>query len=190
MTTWSEDEYFALGKTPTRVELIDGSLLVSPAFSRQHQHIALRLTIGLDAAARSGLLALKSINLRLSPGRILQPEVVVADTDDEGMCVEAAEAKLVVDVVSPGADRLLTPQLYATARIGWYLRVEQPRDSVELHLQRLAGDHYVPHAVARPGQELASEEPFPFRLEAASLLPRRRGATREGRHPSADLRER
>jgi hypothetical protein len=65
--------------------------------------------------------------------------------------------------------------LYAAAGIGWYLRVEQPDDSVELHLHRLEGDHYVAYAVAEPGQALASEDPFPFRLEAASLLrsPRR-----------------
>jgi hypothetical protein len=44
---------------------------------------------------------------------------------------------------------------------------------VELHLQRLDGDHYVPCAVAVPGQELASERPFPFRIEVASLVPQR-----------------
>jgi hypothetical protein len=53
--------------------------------------------------------------------------------------------------------------------------VEQPQDSVELHLQKLDGDHYVPHSVAGPGQALAAEEPFPFRIELSSLLQRRRG---------------
>ncbi|GID97975.1 hypothetical protein Adi01nite_73870 [Amorphoplanes digitatis] len=60
------------------------------------------------------------------------------------------------------------------AGIDWYLRVEQPHDSVELHLERLTGDHYVPVVVASPGQALVSEEPFPFELEIASLLRRRR----------------
>jgi Uma2 family endonuclease len=175
---WSEDEYFALGETANRIELIDGSLWVGPAPSKRHQHIAFLLAMGLYAAAeQAGLLVLQDVNLRLAGGRILQPDIVVADTDDAGTTVEAAEAKLVVEVVSPGnagTDRLLKPQLYAAAGIGWYLRVEQPQDSVELHLERLAGDHYIPALVASPGQALVSEEPFPFELEIGSLLHRRR----------------
>lgn len=174
---WSEDEYFALGDTPNRIELIDGSLWASPAPSKRHQHIAFLLAMGLyGAAERAGLLVLQDVNLRLATGRIVQPDIVVADTDDVGTTVEAAEAKLVAEVVSPGnagTDRLLKPQLYAAAGIGWYLRVEQPEGSVEMHLQQLAGDHYVPSAVVSAGQTLSSREPFPFELEVASLLRRR-----------------
>jgi Uma2 family endonuclease len=175
---WSEEEYFALGETANRIELIDGSLWVSPAPSKRHQHIVFLLAKGLyDAAERAGLLVLQDVNLRLAGGRILQPDIVVADTDDIGSTVEAAEAQLVVEVVSPsnaGTDRLLKPQLYAAAGIEWYLRVEQPHDSVELHLQRLTDGRYLPTAIASPGQALASEQPFPFELEIASLLRRRR----------------
>jgi Uma2 family endonuclease len=134
--------------------------------------------MGLYAPAeQAGLLVLQDVNLRLASGRIVQPDIVVADTDDIGNTVEGTEVKLIAEVVSPsnaGTDRLLKPQLYAAAGIGWYLRVEQPQDSVELHLQRPAGDHYVPCVVASPGQALVSEEPFPFRVDMAALLDRRR----------------
>jgi Uma2 family endonuclease len=177
---WSEDEYFALGVTVSRVELVDGSLWVSPAPSKRHQRIVFLLVKALDAAAEQcGLLALNDVNLRLASGRVLEPDLVVADTDEVGNTVEAGEAKMVVEVVSPsnaGTDRLLKPQLYAEAGIGWYLRVEQPPESVELHLHELRGKSYVPVSVTGPGGTLASDEPFPFRIDVASLLPRpRRG---------------
>ncbi|BEL09313.1 Uma2 family endonuclease [Actinoplanes sichuanensis] len=176
---WNEEEYFGLGETSNRIELIDGSLWVSPAPSKRHQRIAFLLARDLYAAADEvGWLVLQDVNLRLATGRIVQPDVVVADTDDLGTTVEAVEAKLVVEVVSPsdaGTDRLLKTQLYAAAGIDWHLRVEQPGDSVELHLQRLVGDRYVPVAGAQPGQELISAEPFPFTLDVTPLLGRRRG---------------
>jgi Uma2 family endonuclease len=176
---WTEEEFFALGETPNRIELIDGSLWVSPAPSKRHQHIAYLLTVGLyTSAEQAGLLVLQDVNLRLAGGRIVQPDIVVADTDDLGTTVEAAEARLVVEVVSPsnaGTDRLLKPQLYAAAGIGWYLRVEQPEDSVELHLHRLADGCYGRAEVAGPGQRLTSGEPFPFAVDVSSLLRGRRG---------------
>jgi Uma2 family endonuclease len=103
-TTW--DEFFALGETLNRVELVDGSRWVSPAPSKRHQHIAFLLAMGLyGATEQAGLLVLQDVNLRLAGGRILQPDLLVADTDDVGTTVEAVETKLVVEVVSPSKRR-------------------------------------------------------------------------------------
>jgi len=168
---WSEAEYLALGETTSRIELIDGSLLVSPAPSMPHQHLSFVFGLALyPAAAKVGLLFLEAINVRLATGRIVIPDFVVADTDGQGEILEAAQVALIAEVVSPGNasnDRVSKMNFYADAGIGWYLLVEQK--PLMLRLLRLDGDHYIQHAAVGAGEVLEAEEPFPFRIETASL---------------------
>jgi Uma2 family endonuclease len=173
---WTEEEYLALGETPERVELFDGSLYVTPAPTPRHQNISGELLVALRPAARAaGLHVLEAVNVRLKHGRIPIPDLVItSDIDFDELVIDAVAVKLVCEIISPSnasADRVLKMQFYAAAGIPWYLLVEQ--DTGALHLHRLSGAHYVEHSVTKPGAVLRLTEPVTADIDPERLLPRR-----------------
>ncbi|MFI5910582.1 Uma2 family endonuclease [Dactylosporangium sp. NPDC051541] len=173
---WNEEMYFSLGETNERIELYDGYLFLSPAPRKRHQRILSRLWAAVDGpAAAAGLVAFTAVDVRLSTDQILIPDLVVADTGEEGFVIDAAEVRLVAEVVSPvnpGADRIVKLRMYAAAGITHCLLVEQEpeEDLVALRLFRLDGRYYVEHAFAEVGEVLQIREPFVCDLPADTLL--------------------
>jgi len=125
---WTEDDFLDLPEGLGRVELLDGALLMSPQPTGPHQRLARQLGHALDTAAPETLEVIEAINVRVRPGRILRPDVVVIDRPGLEETVYDAECVvLVVEVTSPsnaGADRITKPDAYARAGIPHYVRVD------------------------------------------------------------------
>lgn len=169
---WTEEEYLALGETSDRVELFDGSLFVSPAPTFRHQTIARRLANQLDqAAALAGLGVFEAVNIRLKPGRVAIPDVVIIRASDTDLLVgEAANVRLIAEITSPhnaATDRVLKMHYYAVAGIPWYLLVDP--EPTTLTLFRLDGDQYVTHGTAGPGEVLRLSEPVAVEIDPSAL---------------------
>src|SRR5690349_21786172 len=74
----TEPEFLAIGETPERIELFDGSLHVTPAPTPRHQRLSSRLLMMFTPAAeQAGLHVHEAVNVRLRPDRIPIPDLVV-----------------------------------------------------------------------------------------------------------------
>lgn len=170
---WTEEEYLALGETSDRVELFDGSLLVSPAPTPHHQDLSVRLAIALmPAAETAGLRVYLAVNVRLREGRIPIPDLVVVEPVDPSQAViDASAVRLVAEIVSASnaaTDRVLKMHYYAEAAIPLYLLVD-PTPEPRLRLFRLDGGQYALDAEARPGQRLHLTDPVTVTIDPSAL---------------------
>jgi Uma2 family endonuclease len=170
---WTEEEYLALGETVDRVELFDGSLVVSPAPTVKHQHLSFRLANALEPLARAAdLRVFLAINVRLRTGRIPIPDLVVTTPIDlKKLVVDATAVVLVCEITSPsnaGHDRVLKMHHYAEAGIEWYLLIDP--DTHVLNLYRLEGEQYREYATGKPGTPLRMDAPVAVELDLDALL--------------------
>jgi Uma2 family endonuclease len=168
---WTEEEFFALGETANRVELFDGSLYVRPAPTFRHQDLSRRLANALEPAAKlRGLAVYEAVNLRLRPGRVPIPDLVLTrPVDPDVLVVEAADVELVCEITSTDAvaDRVTKMHYYSVAGIPWYLLVDPEGPALQLH--RLDGNNHVEEAAAAPGTSLRFRAPIVMELDPASL---------------------
>ncbi|GAA1622587.1 Uma2 family endonuclease [Actinoplanes couchii] len=174
---WSEADYLALGETNHRIELLDGSLLVSPSPNDHHNEIMGNLRDSLRPAARAADLRAPLVpNIRLRAGLILIPDLAVKKGPTESFIGNATDVVLVCEVTSPSnsaMDRGHKMLAYAEAGIPWYLLVEPDFTdyaSVKLTLFRLDGDAYVEHGSAEQGETLTSDLPFTLEVSTEFLL--------------------
>jgi Uma2 family endonuclease len=158
-----------------RVELIDGSFVVSPTPLSTHQFCAKRLVRILDDAAPDGLEALEAFGVRTA-SQVPVPDVVVGDAKVILRGVVALlpeQTHLVAEIVSSHnrrRDYHDKPRIYAEAGIPTFLRIELSGVAApHVEVFRLSGGAYTLAAKASAGQTLELAEPFPVTFDPRQL---------------------
>lgn len=113
-----------------RIEIVDGSIIVSPSATPRHNRIARLLANALENAAPAPWQVTTDVDLRLAdvPLHNRRPDVLVFDGDPDKLPVRPHQVLLAVEIMSKGsvnADRLDKPAEYAMASIPHYWRIEQ-----------------------------------------------------------------
>ncbi|MDH2427762.1 Uma2 family endonuclease [Sphaerisporangium sp. TRM90804] len=178
---YTVEDWLALPETEERVELIDGSFVVSPAPATDHALCAQRLVRILLDAAPDDVEVVEAANVQVGEEGFI-PDVVVgrAEPIARGSVVLGADDVLmVVEIVGPGngkRDYVVKPPSYAEAGVPVFMRVESHgrgvRPLVEVFRER--DGKYEPLAEARAGRSLSVAEPFPIEFEPAALAGARR----------------
>ncbi|MGQ0775761.1 MAG: Uma2 family endonuclease [Pseudonocardiales bacterium] len=170
---WSEADYLALPEGRRRIELLDGGLLVNPSLGSPHQWMSSQFWLAMARAVPDGLQVLEAVNVRVAPGKILIPDLVVVSKPGADIAVwDPVDVVMAIEIVSRGSvatDRAVKPQLYAAAGIRYYLRIELCSPGPSAWQYRLVGDRYREIVHAEPLQRLRLTEPFALDLDLAAL---------------------
>lgn len=152
-----------------RYELIDGTLLVTPAPVTRHQEIVVNLITHLASACSPDLRVLTApFDVRLADDTVLQPDVLVCRRSDLTESNLPTTPLLAIEVLSPSTrlvDLNLKRARYEQAGCPSYWTVDP--DGPSLTVWELRDGAYV--EVAAGGGEFATTRPFAVTLVAGRL---------------------
>lgn len=176
------DDLSRLPDDGNRYELLDGSLLVSPAPTPIHQLVAKRLLLTLEAAAPPEYEPLDTANLEIDAENFFIPDLLVVRSEAvyaDQLMLRPNDVLLVVEIVSHSTrkrDRILKLAAYAEAGIRYYWRVE-PTEGPALYAYELDGDSYRLAKAAPAGERTELVKPFALTVDPAEWVAPRRPAT-------------
>lgn len=157
-----------------RYELIDGSLIVTPAPSPEHQDAVLELTVLLRSACPPEMKVFVSpLDVVLAEDSVVRPDVVVAHRADVEGRVLGAPPLLAVEVVSPSTrsiDLLLKKSRYEFAGTSSYWVIDPDPYERSLICWDLEDGEYVEVARVVGDTTVDLERPFPISLSPARIL--------------------
>ncbi len=155
-----------------RYELLDGTLLVTPAPNHAHQRCLLNLAVLLrGAAAPEHEIVIAPFDWIISPRTFFQPDLLVARRADIGVANLAVPPLLAVEVLSPSTRRIdlvLKRDAYASAGMPTYWIVDPVVPS--LTALRLEDGVYTEEASVSGDEAFTASSPFPVIVVPARLL--------------------
>ena len=168
----TEDDLATMPDDGHRYELIDGTLLVTPAPNEAHQTCVVSLLVLLHGARRPDHKVLVApFDVRLSHLTVLEPDVLVARRTDVTSARHEGPPLLVVEVLSPSTRRidLGTKRLaYEAAEVPAYWLVDPEVPS--LTVLELDAGRYVERATVTGDEAFHASFPFDVTVVPARLL--------------------
>jgi Uma2 family endonuclease len=158
-----------------RYELFNGSLIVSPAPTPQHQRVITRLVHILQGAAPPVLECLTTVNVRFSNENFYIPDIVVVPEEvSEGvdLMYSPRDLLLAIEVVSPSSkavDRAVKVEAYAEAGVPFYWRVE-PMEGPTIYVYELDGNSYAGPVAYKAGGIFSMTTPFQVSFDPGELV--------------------
>jgi Uma2 family endonuclease len=157
-----------------RIEVVRGSVVVTPHAGFDHQDIELELCYRLKQAARRvGLWTYLEVNI-VSGDDLFIPDIVVLRRSGGGKkTMPISAAVLLGEIVSSGnrrKDLIDRPREYADAGVPFFLRIDFRNRLPALVLHELVDGGYQPVAVAAAGGTFTMAVPFEFAVDPADLL--------------------
>jgi len=155
-----------------RYELIDGTLVVTPAPSWRHQRALLRLSLLLASRCPANLeILLAPFDVALDEHTVLQPDLLVARRVDLTDSELPTAPLLAVEILSPSTRRVdltLKRSRFEAAGCPSYWAVDPEEQSIIVW--QLQGAEYVEVASASGNEQLDVDEPYPLAICPADLI--------------------
>jgi len=145
-----------------RYELLDGTLIVSPAPGPPHQRAAVMLCHILELACPQDLIIFPNVDVRIGPRSALEPDAVVARVAD------VSGARLSPD--SALRDLNLKKAAYERFGIPSYWVIDPDLDQPSLRAFELVDGAYREAAQAVGNMPFRAERPFPVEIVPSQLV--------------------
>lgn len=173
---WTEEEFYSARDAAPhgeRWELVDGAVLVTPSPHWVHQRILSHLFVLIAAYVRDHALgeAFPSpLDVKLEPGLVLQPDVLVVPTGElRRRSDTVGRLLLAVEIISPGSaryDRVTKRPRYQRNRVPEYWIVDDVSQTVE----RWTPDDDRPELLAERLEWQPAGAPEPFVLDLVQFF--------------------